>query len=134
MGNKYICLTMSNEHAPKYVTKILVILQFVFYQNEYKNYINWLVLRFYNKNKDGWNVSQLVVAWLFCELQWSINDIYAYVYIFSNAYFEHYLLAAILKITLAWWQIKEFYWMYYIFCDGSNHRETPLVAFTTWNE
>ena len=42
------------------------------------------------QNKDGCNVSQLVVAWLFCELQWSINDIYAYVtYIFSNSYFEH---------------------------------------------
>ena len=40
-----------------------------------------LVLWFYNKNKDGCNVSQLVVSWLFCELQWSINDIYAYVYV-----------------------------------------------------
>ena len=45
-------------------------------------------------------------------------------YIFSNAFFEHYLLAAILKITLALWQIKKFYWMYYIFCDDSRHRET----------
>ena len=39
MGNKYICLTMCNEHAHKYLTKILVILQFVFYQNKYKKYI-----------------------------------------------------------------------------------------------
>ena len=35
---------------------------------------------------------------------------------------------------LPWWQIKEFYWMYYIFCDDSRHRETPIVAFKTWNE
>ena len=39
LGHTYICLTMSNEHAHKYVTKLLVILQFVFYQNNNKNYI-----------------------------------------------------------------------------------------------
>ena len=45
----------------------------------------WSPSWFFNftiKTKDGCNVSQLVVAYLFCELQWLINDIYAYVYIY----------------------------------------------------